>query len=116
MITAPARSESHTARLAEQRAEAGDRHYFVQLGAFRHPDEAVRARHDLAGDLAGLLQRSDTPRLAVLGSPQGGPTRILFAKPYPTRTAAAALCATVTAYGTACQIKTARHHPAPNSP
>ena len=111
----PARSESHTARPAEQRAEAGDRHYFVQLGAFRHPDAADRARHDLAGDLAGLLQRPDTPRLAVLGSPQGGPTRILFAKPYPTRTAAAALCATVTAYGTACQIKTARHHPA-NSP
>ena len=111
----PARSESHTARPAEQRAEAGDRHYFVQLGAFRHPDDADRARHDLAGDLAGLLQRPDTPRLAVLGSPQGGPTRILFAKPYPTRTAAAALCATVTAYGTACQIKTARHHPA-NSP
>ena len=113
--SAPARSESHTARPAEQRAEAGDRHYFVQLGAFRHPDDADRARHDLAGDLAGLLQRPDTPRLAVLGSPQGGPTRILFAKPYPTRTAAAALCATVTAYGTACQIKTARHHPA-NSP
>ena len=113
--SAPARSESHTARPAEQRAEAGDRHYFVQLGAFRHPDAADRARHDLAGDLAGLLQRPDTPRLAVLGSPQGGPTRILFAKPYPTRTAAAALCATVTAYGTACQIKTARHHPA-NSP
>ena len=111
-----ARSESHTARPAEQRAEAGDRYYFVQLGAFRHPGDAARARHDLAGDLAGLLERPDMPRLAVLGSPQGGHTRLLFAHPYPTRTAAAALCANVTAYGTTCEIVSARHHPAPNAP
>ena len=95
-------------------ARAGDKRYIVQLGTFSDPAAALKAKTELAGDLRGLLRHPDTPRLAVLRSSQGGPTRILLAKPYPTRTAAAALCATIKAHGTSCTIKTVRHRPAPD--
>ena len=104
------RTPPRKATTAGGSAPAGGRWYFVQLGAFSKHPNAVRAGMKLAGALSGVL-RHHGRRLAVVESKHDGLSRVLFARAFRTRRAAAALCAAIKARGPDCYVTVGRHSP-----
>ncbi len=85
----------------------GVRRYFVQLGAFSRPANAMRARTVLAGKLSRILSRPKLG-LTVLRLKPGGFLRVVFAHAFRTRRVASALCAGIQARGVDCYVMSTR--------
>ena len=102
----PYGERQHTSADGVLKHTGGYRH-FVQLGAFKRPVNAIKARTELAVHLSGILRHLNR-RLAVVGSKHSGLTRVVVAHAFRSRRTAAALCAAIKARGPDCSVTRAR--------